>query len=233
MRGAFLPICHVVVVQWLSHVQLFVTSWIVAHQVLCPSLSLGVHSNSWPLSQWCHPTISFSAAQFSSCPQSFPASQSFPMSQHFTSSGQSIGASASASILPMNIQGWFPRGLTCFISLPSKGLSRAFSSNTIWKHQFFDTQPSLWSNSHILLPNISVVGCTPVTIMRLCIDSSCKCPHLDDLLDFDQVVLHITYNQDSWSEMGWRGIQQAIQIPSGTHIPYLPQGKWDECESAL
>ena len=84
----------------------------------------------------------------------------------------------------------------------SKGLSRVFPNTTVQKHQFFDTQPSLWSNSHILLPNISVVGCTPVTIMRLCIDSSCKCPHLDDLLDFDQVVLHITYNQDSWSEMG-------------------------------
>ena len=69
--------------------------------------------------------------------------------------------------------------------------------------------------------------------MRLCIDSSYKCPHLDDLLDFDQVVLHITYDQDSWSEMAWRGIQQAIQIPSSTHIPYLPQGKWEECENAL
>ena len=80
--------------------------------------------------------------------------------------------------------------------------SRVFPNITVQKHQFFGGQPSLWSSSHILLPNISVVGCTPVTIMRLCIDSSCKCPHLGDLLDFDQVVLHITYNQDSWSEMG-------------------------------
>ena len=175
----------------------------------------------------------FLCCPFSSCPQTCPASESFPMSWLITSGGQIIGASAPASVPLVNIHGWFPLGLTGLVSLLSKGLSRAFSSNTIWKHQFFDTQPSLWSNSHILLPNISVVGCTPVTIMRLCIDSSCKCPHLDDLLDFDQVVLHITYNQDSWSEMGWRGIQQAIQIPSGTHIPYLPQGKWDECESAL
>ena len=174
---------------------------------------------------FCHPLLLLSSI--------FPSIRVFSNESALPISGQSIGASASASILPMNIQGWFPPGLTCFISLPSKGLSRTFSSNTIRKHQFFDTQPSLWSSSHILLPNISVVGCTPVTIMRLCIDSSCKCPHLGDLLDFDQVVLHITYNQDSWSEMGWRGIQQAIQIPLSTHIPYLPQGKWDECESAL
>ena len=115
----------------------------------CPSLSPGVCSNSCPLSQWCHPTISSSVACFSSCLQSFPASGSFPMSQLFTSGGQSIGVSASASVLPMNIQGWFPIELTGLISLQSKGLSRVFSNTTVQKHQFFSAQPSLWSNSHI------------------------------------------------------------------------------------
>jgi len=93
----------------------------------CPSLSPGVCSNSCPLSQWCHPTISSSATPFSSCPQSFPGSRSFPVTQLFASGGQSIGASASASVLPMNIQGSFPLGWTGFISLHSKGLSRVFS----------------------------------------------------------------------------------------------------------
>ena len=102
---------------------------------------------SCPLGQWCHPTISSSALPFSSCPQSLPASGSFPMSQLFASGGQSIRASA--SVLPKNIQDWFPLEWTGWISLPSKGLSRVFSNTTIWKHQFFGTQPSLWSNSHI------------------------------------------------------------------------------------
>ena len=113
----------------------------------CPSLSPGVCSNSCPLSQWCNPTISSSIAPFSSCPQSFPVSGSFPMSWLFTSGGQSFGASA--SVLPMNIQGWFPLGLTGLISLQSKGLSGVLSSTTVWKHQFFGAQPSLWSSSHI------------------------------------------------------------------------------------
>ena len=114
----------------------------------CPSLSPRVCSNSRPLSQWCHPTISSSAAPFSSCLQSFPASGFFPMSQFFISGGQSIGASASASVLPMNIQCWYLLGLTGLISLVSKGPSRIFSSPTIQKHQFFSVQHSLWSNSH-------------------------------------------------------------------------------------
>ena len=115
----------------------------------CPSLSPRVFSNSCPLSWWCHPTISSSVALFSFCLQSFPASGSFPMSQLFPSSGQIIGASTSTPVLTMNIQGWFSLGLTDLISLQSKGLSRVFSSITIWKHQFFSIQPSLWSNSHI------------------------------------------------------------------------------------
>ena len=112
-----------------------------------PSLSPRVCSNSGPLSQWCHPTTSSSVVPFSSRLQSFPAS--FPISRLFTSGGQSIGASASASVLPMNIQDWFPSGLTGLISLLSEGLSRVFSSTTVHKHQFFNAQPFLWSNSHL------------------------------------------------------------------------------------
>ena len=115
----------------------------------CSSPSPGVCSNSGPSSQRCHPTILSSVIPFSSCLQSFPASGSFPMSWLFASGGQSIGASTSASVLPMNIQGWFPLGLTGLISLQTKGLSRVFSNTTIQKHQFFSAQPSLWSNSHI------------------------------------------------------------------------------------
>ena len=109
----------------------------------CPSLTPRACSNSCPSSRWCHPTISSSATPFSSHLQSFPASEHFPVSRLFTSGGQSIGASASASVLPGNIQGWSPLGLTAFISLQSKGLSRVLSSTTVRKHQFFDTEPSL------------------------------------------------------------------------------------------
>ena len=114
----------------------------------CPSPTLKVYPNSCPLSWWCHPVISSSVVPFSSCLQSFPASGAFPMSQLFTSGGQRIGASASASVFPMNIQGWFSLGLTGLIFLLSKGLSRVFSSTTVWKHQFFSAQPSLQSSSH-------------------------------------------------------------------------------------
>ena len=115
----------------------------------CPSLLPGDYSNPCPLSQWCHPTISSSVVPFSSCPQSFSASGSFLMSQLFTLGGQNIGVSASASILPMNIQNWSPLGWTDLISLQSKGLWRVFSNTTVQKHQFFGAQLSLWSNSHI------------------------------------------------------------------------------------
>ena len=104
----------------------------------------GACSNSYSLSQWCHTTISFSAIPFSSCLHSFPALGSFPMSQFFTSGGQIIGASASASILTMNIQGWFPLGLTGLISLKSKGLSRVFSNTTVQKHQFLRCRLARW-----------------------------------------------------------------------------------------
>ena len=115
----------------------------------CPPPTPGVYSNSCPLSWRCHPTISSSVIPFSFCLQSFPASGSFPMSQFFTSGSQSIGISATASVLPMNIQDWFPLGWTGWISLQSKGLSRVFSKTTIQKHQFFSSQLSLWSNSHM------------------------------------------------------------------------------------
>ena len=107
-------------------------------------------SNSCPLSQWCHPTISYSVIPFSSCLQSFPASGTFPVSQFFTSGGQSIGVLASAPVLPMNyVQGWFPLGWTSWISLQSKELSRVFSNTTVQKQQFFGAQLSSQSNSHI------------------------------------------------------------------------------------
>ena len=114
----------------------------------CPSPSSGVCSDSCPLNLWCQPTISSSVSPFSSCLQSFPASGSFPMSQLFASGGQSIGASASVSVLTMNIQGWFPLRLTGLISLWSKGSSGVLSSTTVWEPQFFSFQP-LWSTSHI------------------------------------------------------------------------------------
>ena len=115
----------------------------------CPALSPRVYSNSCLLSQWCHPTTSASVAPFSSCPQSFPASRSFLMSRFFTSGGQSIGAST--SVLPMNTQDWSPLRWTGWISLQSKGLSRAFSNITVRKHQFFSDQPSLFmvQRSHL------------------------------------------------------------------------------------
>ena len=115
----------------------------------CPLPSHEACSNSYPLSWWCHPTISSSVIPFSSCLQSFPESGSFQMSQFFASGGQSIGVSASALVLPMNIQGWFPLRLTDLTSLLSKGLSRVFSNNTVQKHQFICTQLSLWPNPHI------------------------------------------------------------------------------------
>ena len=115
----------------------------------CPSPTPRAYSNSCPSSQGCHLTISSSVVPFSSRLQSFTAPGSFPMSQFLASGSQNIGVSASASVLPMKIQNWFPLGWTDWISLQSKGLSRVFSNTTVQKHQFFSTQLSLWSNSHI------------------------------------------------------------------------------------
>ena len=115
----------------------------------CPSPTPRVHSNSRPLSRWCHPAISSSVIPFSSCPQSLPASESFPMSQLFAWGGQSTRVSALASFLPKNTQDWSPVKWTGWISLQSKGLSRVFSNTTVQKHRIFGAQPSSQSNSHI------------------------------------------------------------------------------------
>ena len=115
----------------------------------CPSPTPGVHSDSCPLSRWCHPAISTSVVPFSSCPHPLPASESFPVSQLFAWSGQSTGVSALASFLPKKSQGWSPSEWTGWISLQSKGLSKVFSNTTIQKHQFFGAQPSSQSISHI------------------------------------------------------------------------------------
>ena len=127
----------------LSHVQPFGTPWTEECQAPCPSPTPGVYSNSCPLSQWCHPTISISVVPFSSHFQSFPASGSLQMSQFLASGGQNIGVSASTSVFPMNIQDWSPLGWTGWISLQSKGLSRVFSNTTVQKYQLFGTQVSL------------------------------------------------------------------------------------------
>ena len=133
----------------LCRVRLFATPWVAAHQASLPSPTPGVHSNSRPSSRWCHLAISSSVIPLSSCPQSLPESESFPMSQLFAWGGQSIGVSASALLLPMNTQDWSPLGWTGWISLQFKGLSRVSSNTTVQKHQFFGTQLSSQSNSHI------------------------------------------------------------------------------------
>ena len=130
-------------IQLLSHVWHFVTHEPQHARPPCPSQTPRVHPNPCPSSQWCHATLSSSVIPFSSCPQSFPASGSFPISQLLISGGQSIGVSASTSVLPMNTQDWSPLGWTGWISLQSKGLSRVLSNTTVQKHQFFGAQLSL------------------------------------------------------------------------------------------
>ena len=133
-------------VQSLSCIRLVAIPWTAARQA---SLSTpGAYSNSCPSKRWCHPTISSFVVPFSQH-QSFPGSESFQMSWFSLPGVQSIGVSASASVLPMNVQDWSPLGLTGLISLQSKGLSRVFSNTTVLKHQFFSAQLSLWSNSRI------------------------------------------------------------------------------------
>ena len=130
-------------VQSLSASDSLWTHGLLQARLPCSSPTPGAYSNSCPLSQWCHPTISSSVIPFSSCLQSFPASGSFQMSQFFTLGGQGIRVSASASVLPINIQDWFPLGWTSWISLKSKGPSRVFSNTIVQKHHFFGTQLSL------------------------------------------------------------------------------------------
>ena len=127
----------------------------------CPSPSTRVCSNSCPLSQWCHPTISYSVTPFS-CPQSFLASGSFQMSQLFSSDGQSIRVSASTSLLPMNTQDWSPLGWTGWISLQSKGLSTVFSNTTVQKHQFFSSQLSFTSMHPHMMYGSSITTLTSI-----------------------------------------------------------------------
>ena len=158
MPQSLLLFVIVVVVQLLSHVQLFESPWTAASQPSLYSPIPRACSNSCPLNWWCHPTISSSVIPFSTCLQPFPASGSVPMSQFFTSGGQSIGVSA--SVLPMNIQDWFPLGLTGLIYLQFKGVSRVFSNTTFWKHQLFDSQPSLWSNSHLYMTARKAIALT-------------------------------------------------------------------------
>ena len=137
-------------VQSLSHVRLFVTPWTAARQAsLAITTTPKPCSNSCSLSLWHHSTISSFVIPFSSCLQPCPASRSFPMSQFFAFNGQSIGTSASASVLPKSIQDWFPLRWTGLISLQSKGLSRVFSNTAVQKHQFFGAQLSSQSSSHI------------------------------------------------------------------------------------
>ena len=139
-----------------------------------PSPTPGVHSNSRPSSPWCHSAISSSVVPFSSCPQSLPASESFPVSQLFAWGGQSTGISALASFLPKKSQGWSPSEWTGWISLQSKGLSRVFSNTTVQKYQFFGSQPSSQSNSHIIRePQIKITmryhfTSTAATSLQLC-----------------------------------------------------------------
>ena len=156
----------------------------------CPSLSPGVCSNSCPLSPWYHPTISSSIAPFSSCPQSFPASRSLTVSQLFTSGGQSIGASASASVLPMSIQGWFPLGLTGLISLQSTWPSRVFFSNNLkasilWCSVFFMVQ-----HSHLYVATGKTIALTIWTfVSKWCLCFLIYCNNILSLLSFQETSI--------------------------------------------
>ena len=153
-------------VQWLSRVQLFATPWTTARQASLSITTPGVYSNSCPLSQWYDPTVSSSVVPFSSCPQSFPASGSFQMSQLFASGGQSIGVSASASVLPMNIQDWSPLGWTGWISLQSKGLSRVFSNTIVQKKKSFQLCPILCDPMGFSPPGSSVCGILQARVLE-------------------------------------------------------------------
>ena len=134
-------------------------------RLLYPSSTLGACSNSRPSSRWYHLTIPSFEFPVSSCSQSFPASGSFQMRQFFALGGQSIGVSASTLVLPMDIQDWIPLGLTGLISLQSKGLSRVFFNTTVWKHQFFSAQISLWSSSHLYMTTGKTIALTRWTFV--------------------------------------------------------------------
>ena len=176
----------------------------------CPSLSPRVCSDSSRLSRWCHPNMSSSVAPFSSCPQSFLAKGSFPISQLFSSGGQSIGDSASASVLPVNIQDWFPLGSTGLISLQSKGLPRVFSSTITWKHQFFGAQPPLWSNSHI---HTWLLEKPSVQLTQLC-------PTLCDPMDCSTPSFPVLHYLQEFAQIHSLRVGDAIQPMSSSVIPF-------------
>ena len=170
-------------------------------RLLCPSPIPRAYTNLCPSSRWCHPTISSSVISFFSRLQSSPASGSFQMSQLFSSGGQSIGVSASSSVLLMNTQDWSPIGWTDWISLPSKGLSRVFSNTTVQKHQFFGAQLSLWSNSHPYMTTGKAIALTRRTFIDLLGPSEksqsyfeVKRLHLQ--LDFGQFIKNV---KNTWS----------------------------------
>ena len=179
----------------------------------CPSPNSRAYSNSCPSSQWCHPTISSSVVPFSSRLQSFPASGSFPMSLFFASSGQSIRASASAWILPMNIQDWFPLGLTGFISLQSKGLSRIFSNTTVqilWHSSFFTVQlsyPSSWwchpTISSSVVPISSCLQSFPASGSFPLSQFFTSCGQNIGVLPLASVL---PVNIQDWFPLGWTGL---------------------------
>ena len=155
------PVKSIVVAQSPSRVWLYATSWTAAPQAFLSLTISWSFPSSCPLNRWCHPTISSSFALFSFCLQSFPASGSFPMSQLFASGGQSTGVSVSASVLSVSIHGWFPLGLTGLIS---KGLSKLFSSTTVWKHQFFGDWLSAFFMVQFSHPYITTGKTIPLTI---------------------------------------------------------------------
>ena len=177
----------------------------------CPSPTPGVYSNSCPSSRWCHPAISFSVVPFFSCPQSLPASGSFPISQLFAWGGQSIGVSASASVLPMNTQDWSPLGWTVWISLQSKELSRVFSSTIVQKHQFFGTQLSSQSNAHQSLYQIQAKS---VVIFHL----------LSQFLRQSEPQRRISSENTRQVKSGldWGKKDESIWIREGSRLPWFP-----------
>ena len=172
----------------------------------CPSPNPGAYSNSFPLSGWCYPTISPSVVPFSSCLQFFPASGSFQMGQFFTSGGQSIGTSA--SVLPINIQDWFPLGLSGLTSLESKGLSRVFSDTTVQKHQFFHAQLSLWTFSNIRSDKIRSVAQS--------------CPILCDPMNHSTPGLPVSHKLQDFTETQVHWVSDAIQPSHPLSSPSPP-----------
>ena len=169
----------------------------------CPSPTPGVHPNSCPSSRWCHPAISSSVVPFSSCPQSLPASESFPMSQLFAWGGQSIGVSALASVLPMNIQDWSPLEWTGWRSLQSKGLSRVFSNTTVQKHQFFGAFFTAFFTVRLSHPYLTTGKTIALTRQTL------GPGYLERLTTYRRTVFHYKHK---FEEGNSGGLKNAVQL---------------------